>query len=196
MDFIPPLRLREFEERCEALQNRLSDQGFLSNQGLGNEVGIYTFCYDPTLELEARRFIAGLKADSDAGRLSCRIVERNLYDVLLSLCEEKRILDRIPDLEQKRGSASLLSQLQKTAAPEAFANAMDYAPHEEGDVLLITGVGEVYPVLRAHALLENLQPLFSDMPIILMYPGRFTGQSLSLFGQIEDGNYYRAFDIV
>lgn len=187
---------QEFQHRCDVLRERLTDDGFLSNKGLGNEVGIYLFCYDPSLELDVRSFVVKCVADSNEGRLSCRIVERNLYDVLLQICEDKRILDRIPQQEERRGTETLLGQLQKIASPEAFANAMDYEPHRPGDVLFITGVGEVYPALRAHVLLDNIQSIFHDMPIVLFYPGRYDGQSLSLFNTLTDGNYYRAFDLI
>ena len=34
------------------------------------------------------------------------------------------------------------------------------------------------------------------VPVIVAYPGRFDGQTLSLFGRLTDGNYYRAFDLI
>ncbi len=37
--------------------------------------------------------------------------------------------------------------------------------HESGDVLMLTGVGEVFPFMRIHTLLKALQPYFSDVPI-------------------------------
>lgn len=187
---------QEFQHRCDVLCERLADEGFLSNKGLGNEVGIYLFCYDPSLELEVRRFIERCVADSEGGRSSCRIIERNLYDVLLQICEEKRILDRISQQEERRGTEALLKQLQKSIPAEAFARSMDYESHQSGDVLFVTGVGGVYPVLRAHVLLDNIQGVFHDVPIVLFYPGRYDGQSLSLFNTLTDGNYYRAFDLI
>ena len=30
----------------------------------------------------------------------------------------------------------------------------------------------------------------------MLYPGNWNGQSLSLFGTIDDGNYYRAFPLI
>ena len=74
---------------------------------------------------------------------------------------------------------------------------MDYSPHKPGrDILLITGVGQVYPFVRAHSVLENAQSLFEDIPVVLMYPGRYDGQQLHLFDRISDGNDYRAFNIL
>lgn len=185
----------EFAERSANLQERLADADFLANRGLGNEVGFHIFCYDPSRELEARSLARSLMADSESGKLPCRIVHRNLYDLMLGICEQRRILDRIPEMEMRRGSDVLLKQLARTASPEALAEALDYGPHEPGDVLLITGVGEIYPVMRLHSLLNNMHVAYSDIPVVVFYPGRFTGQSFSLFGLLDDGNYYRAFEI-
>ena len=63
-------------------------------------------------------------------------------------------------------------------------------------MLVITGVGEVYPFMRVHNVLDNIQHLFENTPVVVMSPGRFDGQTLSLFGKLTDGNYYRAFDLI
>ncbi|WP_201750961.1 DUF1788 domain-containing protein [Enterorhabdus sp. P55] len=187
--------------RIAVLRDRLADPDFLANRGLGNEVGIFMLCYDPRLELEARELLARVVREAESGALPCRVVERNLYDVFLAICEERRILDKIPQQEAKRGTDALLAQLAKVATPEAFVRAMDYQPHQPGDVLLITGVGEVYPFMRVHNVLDNLQHVFHDMPLVVAYPGRFDGQSLRLFSGarapgLPDGSYYRAFNLV
>ena len=65
-----------------------------------------------------------------------------------------------------------------------------------GDVVIIGGVGRVYPYMRSHNVLNNLQHVFDDVPVVLLYPGEYSGQSLTLFGEFEDDNYYRAFNIV
>ena len=89
-----------------------------------------------------------------------------------------------------------MEQLQKVATPEAFVEKMKYEPHEYGDVLLITGVGKVYPFMRSHNILDNIQYLFSDIPVLMLYPGTFNGQDLGLFGKFLDGHYYRAFNLI
>lgn len=196
-----PMQREDFEKRCAALRTRLCDADFLTNKGLGNEAGIFTFCYDPTLELEARDFFKRLADDADAGKLGegelrAEIHERNLYDVLLYIADAKRILEKLPAQEEKRGQEGLLKQVQRIATPEAFVSAIDWAPHKPGDVLIITGVGEVYPFMRVHNILNNMQSSFRDIPVVVAYPGTFDGGSLSLFGKLKDGNYYRAFDLI
>lgn len=188
-------------ERMKSLRSRLADQDFLANRGLGNEVGIYILCYDPALELEMRDEVARIVRDAEGGELPCRIVECNLYDILLQICESRRVMNQIPKMEQKRGTEALLSQLRRTASLDEFAQAMDYCPHQAGDVLLITGIGEVYPLVRLHAMLDNIQHLFADLPLVVAYPGVYDGSSLRLFAGmnqagLEDGNYYRAFNLV
>ena len=196
-----PMQRDNFEKRCAALRARLNDADFLANKGLGNEAGIFMFCYDPTLELEARDFFARLIADAGNGKLGANEVradihERNLYDVLLGIAESKRILEKLPSQEEKRGQEGLLKQVQRIATPEAFVDAIDWAPHKLGDVLIITGIGEVCPFMRVHNILNNMQSAFRDVPVVVAYPGTFDGGSLSLFGKLKDGNYYRAFDLI
>ncbi|MBR3327179.1 MAG: DUF1788 domain-containing protein [Atopobiaceae bacterium] len=196
-----PLQRKDFEARCTRLRERLCDPDFLANKGLGNEVGIFTFCYDPTLELEARDFFGHLVLDAQHGKYGTSDVrvdlhQRNLYDLLLQICEGKRILDRLPAQEERRGQSAMLRQLQRIATPEAYVVAMDWDPHTLGDVLLITGVGEVYPFMRVHNILNNMQSTFRDVPVVVAYPGTYDGRSLSLFSKLADGNYYRAFDLI
>lgn len=153
--------------------------------------------YDAGRELEVRQQTADLVADSQSGRLPYRLVERNLWQVFLQICENEGILDKMAALEARRGSDALLRRMQKIATPEEFARAMNYTPHNPGrDILLITGVGQVYPFVRAHSVLENAQSLFEDIPVVLLYPGRYDGQQLHLFDRISDGNYYRAFNLL
>ena len=177
----------------ESIKERFSDEVFLSNKGLSNEVGIHVFCYDPHDELVVRDYISNLRQQKD---LSFRLIECDLYKIFLQICEDKRILKTIPAMEQKKGSEGLLKQLQKIATPEAFVERMQYSPHQHGDILLISGVGKVYPFMRSHNILDNIQHLFSDIPIVMLYPGKFNGQELSLFDEFHDGNYYRAFNML
>lgn len=54
--------------------------------------------------------------------------------------------------------------MKRMANNMAFVNKMQYEPHQNGDVLLITGVGEAYPFIRVHALLDAMQPHFPMCP--------------------------------
>lgn len=190
------LARQDFNHRCEILRQRLGQEDFLANRGIGNEIGFFTFCYDPALELDARAFVAQLQQEGEQGKLPCNLIVRNLYDVVLQVLEDKRILRAVPRREEKIGPDKLAGELsQRVCPPDVVAQALDYGPHAHGDVLLLTGVGEVYPLLRAHDLLNNMLTRFDDLPVVLMYPGTFTGQSFSLFNTFPAADYYRAIDI-
>lgn len=171
---------------------RLSEESFLTNKGLSNEVGIHVFCYDPKDEPTVRAFFDNLK-QQDA---SYRLIERDLYKIFIEICEGKRILKSIPSMEERKGKDHLAEQLQKVATPEAFVEKMQYEPHQKGDVLLISGIGKVYPFMRSHKILDNIQHIFADIPVLMLYPGTFDGQDLRLFGKFLDGHYYRAFNLL
>lgn len=180
-------------ERLDHLRRLIQDEDFLTGKGLSNEVNIRFFCYDPAEELTVRAFLRQIETHPP---LACRPKVVHLYQLFLDLCREADILEAAEEMEAADGSAYLLEQLQFAIGCDTAAGHMAYAPHERGDVLVLCEVGEVYPFLRVHQLLESLQPLFSDMPILVMYPGTFDGRQLRLFGKMTPSDYYRAFAIV
>ncbi len=183
----------DVNERLDSLRELIQSREFLEGKGLSNEVNIRIFCYDPKDEMAVRRFTEKLLTDQN---LPCRLLEYNLYKVFLSICDDKRITDRIPPQEEKKGKQFILDQIKRIANNTAFINKMRYDPHEPGDVVLITGVGEAFPFIRVHSLLDAMQPYFSDVPILVMYPGTFDGRYVKLFDILDPNPYYRAFNIV
>lgn len=182
------------KQQLDRIKERLSNPDFLANKGLSNEVGIHVFCYDPKDELVVQEYIAMLK---DEANTPYRIVECDLYEIFLALLEEKRVLKSVDGLETKKGKEYLLAQLQKIATPEAILAKMNFSQHEKGrDVLFLTGIGKIHPFMRSHKMLDSMQHLFADIPIVMFYPGTFNGQTLILFNEFLDGNYYRAFSLL
>lgn len=184
--------MSEITERLNKIDARLSEGSFLANKGLSNEVGIHVFCYAPEEEVIVSTFFKQLQSKVT----DYRIIECDLYEIFLKICEEKRILNSIPRMEENKGKDFLKSKIENVATPEAFVEKMKYEPHERGDVLLISGVGKVYPFMRSHKILDNIQHIFADIPVVMLYPGKFDGQDLDLFGKFLDGHYYRAFDLI
>ena len=185
--------MSNINERLDNLKLEIQKPEFLEGKGLSNEVNIRIFCYDATDEMVVRHFVEQLVVDQS---IDCHLIEKNLYKVFLDICDEKRITDKAAQMEEKKGKDFLMSNLQKFANNKNFVEKMQYEPHEKGDVLLLTGVGEVYPFMRIHALLEALQPGFADIPILVMYPGKYDGRFVKLFDKLAPNPYYRAFNII
>ena len=180
-------------ERLDNLKALIQTSDFLRGKWLVYEVNIRIFCYEASEELVVQQFLSRLMSDQSIG---CRLIECNLYRVFLDVCADLDILDAVPEMEDTDGSIFLLEQLHSAVGEGEFIEKIQYSPHEMGDVLLLTGVGDVFPFMRVHTLLEALQPYFSDVPILVMYPGEFDGHQLRLFGRLQPSDYYRAFNVI
>ena len=66
----------------------------------------------------------------------------------------------------------------------------------ENAIVFLTGIGKCYPLLRSHKVLNNLSQSFGRVPVVLFFPGTYDEQSLILFDELKDDNYYRAFRLV
>ena len=182
-------------ERLDKLKAQMQDPDFQKGNGLSNEVNIHIFCYDPKDEMAVRYFTEQLVADQD---VNCHVIEKNLYKVFLKLCEDKRLLDKIPNLEASKGTEFLLKNIQgKAASAKNFVDQICKDEFKEGDVLLITGVGEAYPFIRSHNILNTIQPQdLNNIPIVVLYPGSFDGRDVYLFNKLPKQDYYRAFNAI
>ena len=185
--------MSNIKERLDQLRELIQEPDFLSGKGLSNEVNIRIFCYDAEEEMTVQHFMEQIRTDQS---LDCRLIECNLYKTFLSICDDLDITEAIPDMEEADGGIFLLEQLHSAIGEGEYIEKIQYSPHEKGDVLMLTGVGDVFPFMRVHTLLEALQPYFSDIPILVLYPGEFDGHHLKLFNRLQPNDYYRAFNII
>ena len=163
--------MSDIKERLDKVRALIQEPEFLEGKGLSNEVNIRIFCYEPENEMVVRHFVNQLETDQF---LDCHLIVCNLYKTFLSICDDMDITDAIPDMEEADGSAYLLEQLNSAIGNGEFIDKIQYEPHEPGDVLMLTGVGEVFPFMRIHTLLEALQPYFSDVPLFFAVSVIFT----------------------
>jgi len=82
--------------------------------------------------------------------------------------------------------------------PEILKNTIQQKMDENTgfQIIFLNGVGKAWPIVRSHTILNNLQPILGNIPLVTFYPGKFSGFDLSLFGKIKDANYYRAFRLI
>ena len=189
----------EFNERLDKIWDRISDQDFLANRGVANEVRYYVFDYEPGDELIIRDKIKALKKQNNPDADGFEIVEFDLYEMVISILEEKGYIDKCVKFEEQKGMEYLYTAVTKmlrlTNDDNLIVNRiLENTP--ENAVVFLTGVGKVFPFVRSHNVLNNLHQVLDSVPVIMFYPGTWNGQSLSLFGTITDGNYYRAFPLI
>lgn len=182
-------------ERLDRIIPKIEDEAFIRGRGLGNEISFYVFDYDPKHELIVRDHIEYIKKYFNRPTSKRKIIEFDLYKMMLEIAKEKGIFEKIFELEKQSGKDFLYNAMTNFAQPSIF---LDKIKEEvEGyNVVFLTGIGKVYPFVRSHTILNNLQEVLDKIPVILFYPGKYTGQSLELFGRFKDENYYRAFQLV
>ncbi|MDF9408219.1 DUF1788 domain-containing protein [Pelotomaculum isophthalicicum JI] len=179
----------ELQKRMDHFTDYIQQPHFLEKKGLGNEIPYFIFDYAPEKELAVRSFIQYVKS-----RVKLKIIEINLYQLLLELYEQDVGIETLLEMEAGEGTAELFDALQPTLEGEKFAQAI--AQKAQGaDVLFLTGVGSIYPMMRSHNILNRLHQYMTDIPVVMFYPGNYNGSELSLFNIYKDDNYYRAFRI-
>ena len=86
------------KNRFEHLLTVISSQRFLSKQGLGNEVPFFICPFEPSAAFEVTEEIALLcKRLAAAG---CSVLSVDLYELSLSILEERGLLDEILEVEK------------------------------------------------------------------------------------------------
>lgn len=191
--------LHTFRQRLDKILPRLISDELLSNTGLGNEIGFYIFDYPPEYELEMREHIGFLLAQIPKKRPDIRVAHINLFHLLVDYLKDRKLLDRLIAQQKKNGAnGKLLSELKKGPLnPERVAREfVNRAEPASQDLVMVSGVGNAYPMIRSHSLLNNLHAPMGDTPLVMFYPGIYTGQGLRLFGKLSSSNYYRAFRLV
>ena len=186
--------------RFDHLYKLISSQRFLTKQGLGNEVPFFICPYQPEEEVEIKRMERQLVSQLNLHGIS--VLHIDLYDLAIELLKNRGIWDRVIEIEPTVSKDQLKELLQGVLDPEshlipAIAEKMSQTRF---DVMFLTGAGEVFPYIRSHNVLNNLQSTAQEKPTVLFFPGRYThsiegGASLDLFGRLHDDKYYRAFNI-
>ncbi len=194
MDNIP------IDKIYEHLLEVISGERFLNKQGLGNEVPFFICPYETKHALEMERIQRQLINKLEQSGI--RILAINLYDLTIEILKERGIWDQILEVESNVSKEQLKELLQGVLDPEAhlvpaIAEKITTCDFE---VMFISGIGEVFPYIRSHNVLNNLQSTAQKQPTVIFFPGEYThslesGASLKLFGRLHDDNYYRAFNI-
>ena len=188
------------QDKFQHLYAVISGQRFLKKHGLGNEVPFFICPFKPEESVDMERLRH--KLVNRLEQTGVRILQINLYDLSIEILKERNIWNQVLEIETSVSKDQLKELLQGVLDPETHlvpAIAAKLAD-EDFDVLFLAGVGEVFPYIRSHNVLNNLQSTAKEKPTVMFFPGAYThtlesGASLDLFGKLHDDKYYRAFNI-
>jgi len=187
-------------ERFDHLLAVIGSQRFLRMEGIGKEVPFFVVPYCATEHIDIEKIRAQLI--NKLKHKGIRVLEVNLYDVTKELMEEQGDWVHWVKHESDTPKEAFLEALEnltdaETKLAPAIASTMNST---EFDVMFLSGVGEVFPYIRSHTVLNNLQRIAKSKPTVMFFPGNYShsledGASLDLFGRLHDDKYYRAFNL-
>jgi hypothetical protein len=195
---VTPKTLPEQEEHLVAV---LSSKRFLQMEGLSNEIPFFIYPYPPEYALAIAAAKKRIKNRLSAAGIT--VFEIDLYDLSVELLKEREVWEQVLAIEPEEDKADFRELLQGILDPQLhIAPAIrDRLAQANCDILFLTGIGEVFPYIRSHNVLNNLQSVVKDKPMLMFFPGRYEqsetlGSSLVLFGRLKDDQYYRAKNIL
>lgn len=185
--------------RLDAIEERLKSESFLQNQELGGEIGFYIFDYPPQYELMIREHLIGTLGKLE--RQGYRVLHLNLFEEIIELLQARKLLDKAFEMEVRKGTDALAKALKGPLEQGRVASQLsDKIQAVQPQFVVLSGLGQCWPLLRGHSLLNALHAKMDQIPLVLMYPGRYTGLELYPFdfdaAEISQANYYRAFPLV
>ena len=191
----------ELENRLNKLEEKIKQPNFKKNKGLGNEVGYYVFDYPAEYELLVRERIEYLASKYENENQDFRIVVYDLYDIIIDNLIREGFLEICMDFEKSKGFSEITKAVNEMLRMEEDNQSNEILAHIKNNtpsnsIVFLKGVGKCFPMLRSHKILNNLHQFIDDVPVIMFFPGKYDGQSLMLFSEIKDDNYYRAFKLV
>ncbi len=184
-------------ERLNQVLPKVTSDAFLSGAGLGNEIAFYIFDYPPEDEIRIRNHVEFLLEHIPKQKPGMRVKHVNLFEFVTNHLRSRNLLDKASKMLHEKGSDFVLQQLEKILDPEKLKHIfVEVAQPSQHDLVIVSGVGNAFPMLRAHKLLNNLHSVMGRTPLVMFYPGRYDGQTLRLFGKLKNDHYYRAFKLV
>ncbi|MFB9073859.1 DUF1788 domain-containing protein [Citricoccus parietis] len=179
----------------------LSGERFLKMEGLSNEVPFFIYPYEPEHALDVAK--ANKRVKNRLASQGVEVREINLYDLSVEVLKERGDWDEVLEVEPELDKGEFTEMLQSMLNPQKqLAPAIRERLADGGfDIVFLTGIGEVFPYIRSHNVLNNLQSVIVGRPMLMFFPGRYEqsdtlGSSLVLFSKLKDDQYYRAKNIL
>ena len=91
-------------EKFNKFENKIKEDTFQQNKGLGNDIGYYIFDYNPKLEQYTRQRTQKIIDKINNNNYAFKIQEFDMYEVVFEIIKEKNYLEKTFQLEQKRGT--------------------------------------------------------------------------------------------
>jgi len=187
--------MEDIVKKFDHLYKVISDEDFLQMRKLGGEIPFFIAAFDPKQQIEVDRAIRSLKNKLETNGIP--VLELNLFDIALELLNKELGEGEIFELEKTMDKKEFKEALQSILDINEvlIPKIKDMIDATSAKVYFLTGIGLVFPFIRSHNVLNNLQNVAKKAPTVAFFAGEYNGYSLELFGLMKDDNYYRSFNI-
>lgn len=187
--------MEDIAKKFDHLYHVVSTEEFLHMECLGGEIPFFISAFDAKQQNEVDKAVKGLKNKLEINGIP--VLELNLYDIAMDLLDHELGKGEIFELEKSMDKSEFKQALQSTLDINEVLMPKIKALIDSSSarVYFLTGIGMVFPYIRSHNVLNNLQNVAKKAPTVAFFAGDYNGHSLELFGLLKDDNYYRAFDI-
>jgi len=187
--------MEDIAKKFDHLYQVISTEEFLRMESLGGEIPFFISAFDAKQQIEVGKAIKGLKKKLELNGIP--VQELNLYDIAIELLNEELGQGEIFELEKQMDKQEFKVALQSTLDIHEvlLPKIKTLIDSSHARVYFLTGIGLVFPFIRSHNVLNNLQNIAKTAPTVVFFEGDYNGLSLELFGLLKDDNYYRAFNM-
>lgn len=187
--------MEDIAKKFDHLYHVISTEEFLRMESLGGEIPFFISAFDAKQQNEVDKAIKGLKNKLELNGIP--VLELNLYDIAIELLNQELGEGEIFELEKQMDKHEFKVALQSTLDIHEvlLPKIKSMIDSSSARVYFLTGIGMVFPFIRSHNILNNLQNVAKDAPTVAFFEGDYNGLSLELFGLLKDDNYYRAFNM-
>ncbi|WP_417377384.1 DUF1788 domain-containing protein [Gimesia maris] len=199
----------QLTERLNAILPKITSPDFLGGQKIGGEVPFHVFDYPAEDELRIREHLTFLIDKLPKQAPDLKVAHVNLFDFLIDYIKGRGYFEKSLEKERALGSAKAVKSIKSIASAEKLADHFNNViMGNQPDLVLVSGVGSSYPIIRTHELLNNLHKHMGLTPLVMFYPGVYDKITLKLFGKASlafdssstdrkrKARYYRAFRLI
>ncbi len=182
-------------QQFENLYKIFSSSRFLNKEGLGGELPFFIHSFDIRDLAEVDVQVQSLKKRLENNGIE--IFQIDLYALCLDLLKRENQFETIIAQESRLPKQRLMRAIsgplnvERNIIPEIHRRLAERA----SKIVFLTGIGAAFPMIRSHTVLNNIQTLVDNLPLVMFFPGTFNNKTLTLFDRIKDDNYYRAHNL-
>jgi hypothetical protein len=133
--------------------DKITSDDFLSGKSVAGEIPFWVFDYPPEDEPRVRAHIPFLMSQAPKKRRGLKIEHINLLALVRDVLSSRKLLEKTHEMYRAKGSDAVLKAMRAPLDAEKVARVIREGITTDASLVIVTGVGSAYPLVRTHNLL-------------------------------------------